>query len=266
MKIGAIEIQPVHDGNGHEVARETLTRSGETGDAWSCHEDLLDGEGRFELTLGGFLLRTGDRTILIDTGVGALDNGSYKGGRFLASLRELGSAPEDVTDVLFTHLHFDHVGWATLKGEIVFPNATYRVHAADWAHFVDSPDAMPGAVRKLAPLRERLEPFDSDTAIAPGLDARHSPGHTPGSTVYIASGDGERALFLGDTVHSIAQISDPDLRWIHDVDPEAAEAVRRRLIDDSADTRDVIATPHFPGMRFGRIITMAGTRTWTYDL
>jgi glyoxylase-like metal-dependent hydrolase (beta-lactamase superfamily II) len=264
MKIGAIEILPVRDGTGREVAREVLTRHGGTGDAWACHGDLLDEHGGFELPLGGFLVRTGDRTVLIDVGVGGIDTGAYRGGGFLDSLRSLGTAPEDVTDVLFTHLHFDHVGWATRKGEIVFPNATYRVHAADWEHFVDSPDAVPGAVRKLSPLRERLEPFDRDVTLAPGLDARHSPGHTPGSTVYVASSADERVLFLGDVVHSVAQISEPDLRWIHDVDPDAAEAVRRRLLDDSADTSDVIAAPHLPGMRCGRLVTVAGTRTWTF--
>jgi glyoxylase-like metal-dependent hydrolase (beta-lactamase superfamily II) len=166
--------------------------------------------------------------------------------------------------VLFTHLHFDHVGWATRKGEIVFPNATYRVHAADWEHFVEGPDAVPGAVRKLSPLRERLEPFDGDVTLAPGLDARHSPGHTPGSTVYVASSEGERALFLGDVAHSLAQVSDPGLRWIYDVDPAAGESVRRRLFDAAADTAVVIAAPHFPGMRFGRIVTVTGTRMWTF--
>lgn len=98
--------------------------------------------GRLEFTLGGFLVRTGDRVILVDTGAGTIDNGQYRGGQLLDSLRACGVTPDDVTDVVFTHPHFDHVGWAAAKGEVVFRNATYRVHEADWAYFVERPAAL----------------------------------------------------------------------------------------------------------------------------
>ena len=157
MKIGSIEILPVLDGTGREVAAEVLSRPG-VADAWSCHAEHLDADGMLTLPLGGFLVRTGDRTVLVDAGVGTIDNGRYAGGRFLDALLGHGVAPPDVTDVVFTHLHFDHVGWATKKGAVVFPNATYRVHAADWAHFVESPEAEPGAVRKLSPSHSATPP------------------------------------------------------------------------------------------------------------
>lgn len=115
MKIGTIEVLPVLDGTGRERADEVLTRPG-VPDAWACHSDQLDDHGTLHLDLGGFLVRTGARTILVDAGVGTIDNGKYAGGRFLDSLRGYGVGPEDVTDVVFTHLHFDHVGWATKKG------------------------------------------------------------------------------------------------------------------------------------------------------
>ena len=103
-----------------------------------------------EIALGGFLVRTGERVVLVDTGIGALDAAGLRGGEFLDNLAALGVSPADVTDVLLTHLHFDHVGWATRHGEIVFPNATYRCDARDWSHFV-GPD--PGATKKLRPTR-----------------------------------------------------------------------------------------------------------------
>jgi glyoxylase-like metal-dependent hydrolase (beta-lactamase superfamily II) len=145
MRIGEIEVLPVFDGLGYEVARDVLLRPDEDGtDPWAAHEARLDPHGRLEFTLGGFLVRTGDRVIVVDAGAGTIDTGQYRGGQFLASLHEHGVAPDDVTDVIFTHLHFDHVGWATAKGEVVFRHATYRVHEADWAYFVDSPGALPG--------------------------------------------------------------------------------------------------------------------------
>lgn len=261
MRIGAIDVQPVFDGTGREPAAEVLTRPG-VPDAWACHSHLLDEAGILHLDLGGFLVRTGDRTVLVDAGVGTIDNGKYAGGGFLDSLQRLGVAPADVTDVVFTHLHFDHVGWATRKGEIVFPNATYRVHAADWAHFVESADAEPGAVRKLSPLVDRLETFTADGAIAPGLSARHTPGHTPGSTVYVLADAGERALLLGDVVHSVVELHERDWEAVFDVDPAAARAARNALADEVADSGDLVVGAHFPGLRFGRVVTTSGSRAF----
>ena len=188
QQVGSLVIEPIIDGVAHEPGREILVRPGHDGDPWAAHENLLDEHGRLEFTMGGYLVRTGDRKVLIDAGVGTIDNGKYKGGAMLDSLAAVGVSPADVTDVLFTHLHFDHVGWATAKGEIVFPNATYRCHAADWAHFVDTPDASPGGLRKLSPITGQLELFDTDHVLAPGISVRHAPGHTPGSIVGSATG------------------------------------------------------------------------------
>ncbi|MEB3071721.1 MBL fold metallo-hydrolase [[Mycobacterium] vasticus] len=263
MKIGALTIDPVYDGTGLEPARESLTRP-DVADAWACHGHLLDDHGNLKLTVGGFLLRTADRVILIDAGVGTIDNGKYSGGQFLESLRALGAEPEDVTDVVFTHLHFDHVGWATKKSKIVFPRATYRVHAADWTHFVEASDADPGAVRKLSPLADQLQTFDTDSTLAPGLDTRHVPGHTPGSTIFIVSSEGQRALLLGDVAHSAIELTDPTWEAVFDVDKAAGQRVRAKLIDELTDQPDVVAGAHFPGLRFGRLITVAGERQFKY--
>ncbi|HKS46975.1 MAG TPA: MBL fold metallo-hydrolase [Amycolatopsis sp.] len=260
MKIGALAVEPVHDGYGYEPGREVLSRPG-VSDAWACHEHLLDDAGNLELTLGGFLVRTGARVVLVDAGVGTINNDKYHGGQFLESLRGLGVEPADVTDVLFTHLHFDHVGWATKKGEVVFPNATYRVHRADWAHFVESSDAEPGAVRKLSPLADRAETFESDTTLAPGLDARHTPGHTPGSTVFVVSSEGQRALLLGDVAHSPVELTDPVWEAVFDVDPAAAKKVRSELVDACTDYPDVLAAAHFPP---GRLMTVGGERRFRF--
>lgn len=259
MKIGSIEILPVLDGFGRENGREMLTRPG-VDDAWACHAGELDEHGVLHLPLGGFLVRTGERNVLVDAGVGGIDNGQYLGGRFLESLRGHGVTPDEVTDVVFTHLHFDHVGWATRSGEVIFPNATYRVHAADWAHFVSAPDALPGAVRKLTPLESRLETFDRDQVIAPGFSARHTPGHTPGSTVYVVADDGRRALLLGDVVHSVVELHERDWEAVFDVDPVAASAARNAIADEVADSPDLVVGAHFPGLRFGRVVTVSGNR------
>jgi glyoxylase-like metal-dependent hydrolase (beta-lactamase superfamily II) len=253
MKVGEIEVLPVFDGFGYEVARDVLVKPGET-DPWDRHQEQLDAHGRLEFTLGGFLVRTGDRTILVDAGAGTIDTGQYKGGQLLTSLRNHGVAPGDVTDVIFTHLHFDHVGWATSKGEVVFRNATYRVHAADWAYFVEGPGAAPGAVRKLSPVKSQLETFTTDCVLAPGLEARLTPGHTPGSTIYVLSSGTQRALLLGDVAHCTVELTEPGWEFVFDVDRAAAKAVRQQITAELLDSQDPAAAAHFPGPQFGRLV------------
>lgn len=265
MHFGDIEVVPVMDGVGRENPNHILTRPG-VEDPWSAKGEVLDDEGVLDFDIGGFLIRTGERVVVVDTGVGTVDDkllghgGRYTGGKFLDSLRAHGVQPEDVTDVLLTHLHFDHVGWTTQKGKVVFPGATYRAHRLDWEHFVESPEASPGAVKKLSPIANQLELFDADLTLAPGVDALHSPGHTPGSTVFVVSGEGRRGYLLGDVVHSTVELEEPDWRAIFDEDPELASKTRNLLADELAASGDLVAGAHFPGLEFGRLILTDGRR------
>src|SRR5690349_19032676 len=129
MHVGAVEILPVLDGIARIPAAEAFPETPDS--AWSPHRQFLNADAEIELSLGGFLVRSGERVVLVDTGVGRVLAPPFEGGRFLDSLAELGIAAEDVTDVVFTHLHFDHVGWATQQGHVVFPNATYRCDERD---------------------------------------------------------------------------------------------------------------------------------------
>ncbi|MFJ6621943.1 hypothetical protein ACIQOW_30735 [Kitasatospora sp. NPDC091335] len=114
--------------------------------------------------------------------------------------------------------------------------------------------APPGAVAKLTPVEGQLELFDADFTLAPGIDALHLPGHTPGTTVYVLSSGGRRALLLGDVVHSVVQFGERDWQVVWDIDPAPACAVRNRIADD------LLVAAHFPGMRFGRVLTDGGER------
>ncbi len=252
MQVGQLEVLPVFDGLGHEAARDVLRRPGAAGDPWARHAGQLGPGGQLEFALGGFLVRSAGRVLLVDTGVGTIDNGQYRGGRFLDSLRAHGVEPPGVTDVLFTHLHFDHVGWATQQGTVVFPNAVHRVHEADWAWFVTRPEAVPGGVRKLSPLAGHVETFAGECAIAPGVTARPVPGHTPGSTVFELASGGQRALLLGDVVHSVVELLEPGWEFAFDTDRAAAAAVRERISAELRQTGDPAAAAHFPGLAFGR--------------
>ena len=236
-------------------------KGGDEGD-WAPHRGLLAEDGMLEMALGGFLMRTNGRVVVVDTGVGDMTRGPFQGGEFLNSLAGYGVEPADVTDVVLTHLHFDHVGWTTRHGEIVFPNAAYRCDTRDWDHFV-GPD--PGATRKLSPISSRLEPFTGDGPLLPGLDTLSAPGHTPGSTVVVISSGDARAQLLGDAVHCPVELIDDEWASIGDVDPELAKRTRIALAREIEGTDVPVAAAHFPGLQFGRLLPGQGTRRWVFE-
>lgn len=258
MLIGDLEILPVHDG----LVRvpPTGAYTGTTDEQWAPHRQLLADDGMLEMELGGFLVRGEGRTVLVDAGMGPITRGIFSGGALLDSLATSGVSPDDVTDVVFTHLHFDHVGWATQKGVPVFPLATYRCHTRDWEHFVVDPDG--GAARKLGSIEDRLEPWSAGGPVLPGIDALEAPGHTPGSTVLVVSSGVERAVLLGDVVHCPVELLDEEWEGIGDVDPALAQRTRVALLREWEGTDVPMAAAHFPGMQFGRLLVGQGRRRW----
>ncbi|HUP85897.1 MAG TPA: MBL fold metallo-hydrolase [Acidimicrobiales bacterium] len=260
MNVGSLTIDPVIDGSARMPA--TAAFAGTTDEDWAPHRALLEGDGTLEMTLGGFLVRAGDRVVLVDAGMGPFTWGPFVGGQLLVNLAALGVAPDEITDVLFTHLHFDHVGWATQQGRIVFPNATYRCHERDWEHFV-GPDE--GATKKLLPIADRLEPWSGSGPLLPGIDLMAAAGHTPGSTIVVLSSGDERAMLLGDVVHCPVELLDDEWQGMSDVDPELALRTRTALAKE-LEGRDIpVAAAHFPGMRFGRLLAASGRRSWRLD-
>jgi glyoxylase-like metal-dependent hydrolase (beta-lactamase superfamily II) len=265
MRVGDLDVLPVLDGFAVEDPLNVLRYRGGDPSPILDTPGVLEGDGSFRMTMGAYLVPVGDRRILIDAGVGRIASGAFTGGKLLDSLDAMGVQPADITDVLLTHLHFDHVGWCTQKGEIVFPNATYRCHEADWAHFVSGDAADPGSVRKLSPVAGRLETFDVDHTLAPGVDVRHAPGHTPGSIIVVLSDGDQRAVLLGDIVHCPLELQDDDVTAVYDVDPELANRTRAAIARELEGTDTHIGAAHFPDLRFGRLLPGEGRRGWVFS-
>ena len=258
MRVGDLEVLPVLDGS-RDVPVEVLLNQ-------VPHARWLTPEGLMSVQMGGYLLRSAERVVLVDTGFG--------GGTLLESLAALGLQPSDVTDVVLTHLHFDHIGWTSDGTAPTFPRATYRCDARDWQHFVveehdeymrDLVGAMAPKDR-LAPVAGQLELFEGDTALAPGIDLRGAPGHTPGSTIVVLSSGAERAMLLGDVVHCPAEMMSQDWEMLADVDPQAAGRTREALAKELEGSGTLVGAAHFPGLRMGRLLSSeVGGRDWAYQ-
>jgi glyoxylase-like metal-dependent hydrolase (beta-lactamase superfamily II) len=272
VQVGNIRIDPVSDGS--LLAPPTILFNRPTDEDWEPHRQFLDENGQLTFEMGGFLIRDGTRTVLVDVGIGPHSD-PVRTGSFMTNLGALGVAPADVTDVALTHLHFDHVGWASDGERPLFPNATYRCHEADWDFFA-GPDPfddslgvqlMGGrrAIELLPAVAERVETWSGDGTVLPGIDVRDAPGHTPGSTVLTVSSGPERVILLGDVVHCPAELLEDDWEMISDVDRALAQRTRVALAREFEGSDIPMAAAHFPGLRFGRLLPGTGLRRWVFD-
>jgi glyoxylase-like metal-dependent hydrolase (beta-lactamase superfamily II) len=256
MELGEFRVDHIIDGAGRFPP--TRLFAGSTDEQWATHRDLLDADGRLPITMGGFLVRGRDRTVLIDAGFGPGEFMSITAGALLDNLAAVGVGPADVTDLLFTHLHIDHVGWASNDGVVAFPNATYRCAAAEWEHFMVQHRG-PEAAR-VDPATDRFEQWHRDSTILPGLDTMSTPGHTPGSTTLVLSSGEERIMFLGDVIHCPVQLEEDEWGALFDVDAELAKRTRNALARELEGTNVRMSGAHFPEMTFGRLVRAEGRR------
>jgi len=260
MQVGDIQMLPVSDGWFH------MTREFFLGADWSGHEELFDHDGRLDLPIGCFVIRTGDATVLVDAGVGPTNRvpQMLTGGQLPAALAAAGVRREDVDVVVCTHLHLDHAGWLVQDGEPFFPNATVRFGAGDWERWVDGAregDHVRESMLRLD-ARQRLEAIDDDgVQLAPGVTTRAAPGHTHGHQVIVVSSGDERALLLGDSITCPLQLEHEDWGAVSDMDPALARRTRELLWAELEGEHTTGVGAHFPELQHGRVLRGQG-RKW----
>ena len=214
-----------------------------------------------ETSVNAFLINTGSKLVLVDAGAGNLFGPTL--GKLLASIKAAGYQPEQVDEILITHMHPDHVGGLNTGDKPAFPNAVVRAdqHDADYWLSKTQMEAAPadkkgyfqgaqGALGLYASAG-KLQPFSGGTQLLPGLRATSSYGHTPGHTSYIVESRGQKLVLLGDLMHAkFIQFDDPSVTIAFDSDTKAALASRKAAFAEAAKGGYLIAAAHlpFPGM------------------
>ena len=133
----------------------------------------------------------------------------------------------------------------------------------DWNTFIEDkvPGSDPEAFRALAELG-KVDLIEKDGPVAPNITSLHTPGHTPGHQTYVVSSGDERALFLGDAMACPLQMQAHELEALADFDRELGITTRERIMAE-LDDRDLVGGPHFPGVRFGRmVVAEGGNKYW----
>ncbi|WP_374275430.1 MBL fold metallo-hydrolase [Brevundimonas sp.] len=202
-----------------------------------------------EVSLGlqPLLVRMGERTVLFDAGA-AGQMGTQ--GLLPQSLTSAGVEPGQVTDILISHGHGDHVGGLVAGGALAFPNAVIRMSQEEWAA-LQADEAMAELVSIITP---RVETFVAGSEVIPSVISVGIDGHTPGHSGYkIASGE-DRLLYIGDTAHHhVISVQRPDWTIAFDGDAPTAEASRRAILQRAADENLRVYAVHFPFPGLGRV-------------
>src|SRR5215468_3027430 len=242
VRIGEIDVRVVSDGVltlpgemlGHNV--DPAVRA-----AWL--KDMFLTPDVLEWALNVVVVRSSDRTILIDAGMGMEFPDLPRSGRLIQRLEAAGIDLTSVTDVVLTHLHMDHCGGLLVDGVRDRLRPDLRVHlAAAETKFWESPDfsrvsmppGFPDALRRtgkrfLQEFHTQLRPFEKEYEVAPGALVTRTGGHTPGHSVVRLASGGDRLTFAGDAVFQVG-FEHPDWYNGFEHDPEEAARVRVRLL------------------------------------
>lgn len=201
-----------------------------------------------------YLILAGGGPVLVDTGIGPADGRAGRwlgvGGELPRLLPRAGVRPEDVTTVVLSHLHLDHVGWNAGPAGPTFPNATYVVQQAELDHSrATSGDPDGTHALQVGPLIEAgaLRAVDGRHRLGPGLEVTRTPGHSPGHQSL--SGDFGRAgrvLFAGDAFVHQAQIINPIQGYAHESDRSRAATTRAAILASAAEYPFLLAPAHLP--------------------
>jgi glyoxylase-like metal-dependent hydrolase (beta-lactamase superfamily II) len=233
-----------------------------------------DDENRIALTLRPLLIRTPEKNVLIDAGVGSkltpkeLEIYAIDRSETLdASLRQVGLECDDVDVVIATHLHFDHVGgltrWHEDRIRPTFRRARHYVRRGEWAdanHPHERSRASYMGVDFL-PLADAglIDWIEDDGEILPGVSVRRTGGHTSHHQIVLIESGGHTAVFVADLLPTVAHIDAP---WImgYDLFPMDTLAYKRRFVAEAIEREYVIFFEHDPDVAAGIIRQDEGRR------
>ncbi len=258
LQVGDIDVMVISDGV-LPITASTLATNAEPDDLRAWLDDNFLPREVLDWPLNVAVVRSGEKTILIDSGLGTEFPDFPRAGQLALRLIAAGIQPSTVTDVVLTHLHMDHIGGLLVEGLRDRLRPDLRVHlAAAEAEFWESPDfsrtVMPDpipevlrrtAARFLDVYRAELRPFEAEYEIAPGVVVRRTGGHTPGHSIVRIESGGTALTFAGDALFQPA-FDNPLWQNGFEHDPAEAARIRVRLLEELSVTGEKLVATHLP--------------------
>jgi glyoxylase-like metal-dependent hydrolase (beta-lactamase superfamily II) len=280
FEIGAVSATRVMEWEGLFVTTTELMPDS-TAEFWNAERSWMDPDhwdpetDRLHACVQTFVVRSEGKVILVDTGAGDGKERPYipvfghlRTG-FLERLGQAGVRPEDVDLVVCTHVHVDHVGWNTFLAERewvpTFPNAKHLFSKPDFEFWNPlNGHERRGALVNQNMFEDSVEPvaraglaeiWEGPTyRVDSNLTLELTPGHTPGLAVMKVESEGERAVFVGDVLHSPAQIYHPEWNSCFCEDPAQARKSREAVLSWAADSRTLLIPAHFAGEHAAEVV------------
>lgn len=213
-------------------------------------------DDRVRSSLNLTLYRDGERTVLFDVGSGP--NFMPSAGKLGEALETAGIAADDVTHVVFTHAHPDHI-WGVLDDfdDLSFGNAEYLMSAEEWDYWFDpeTVNKVPenrqsfavGARRNMMAIEDKCSKFKAGEEVLPGIAAVDTAGHTPGHTSFHIQQGSDSVMVIGDVItNPLYSFSNPDWEMGTDSDAEQGVKARKMLLDRMASEKMQIIGYHLP--------------------
>ncbi|HSX70137.1 MAG TPA: MBL fold metallo-hydrolase [Pseudomonas sp.] len=274
LRLGDIDVLVISDGV-LPLPTETMSTNADPAARAAWFKDMHLGPDMFDWALNVLVVRSGEQIVLVDAGLGGQFPGFPRAGQFPKRLEAAGIDLGEVTDVIITHMHMDHIGGLLVDAvkQRLRPDVRIHVTATEVA-FWDTPDfahtAMPAPVpdvlrataqQFIAHYRGNLHIFDDEHEVAPGVVAKLTGGHTPGHCIVHVNSGGERLTFAGDALFPVA-FDHPDWHNGFEHDPEESVHVRVRLLREAAASGELFVATHLPFPSVGRVAVEGDAFRW----
>ncbi|CAI8905298.1 Zn-dependent hydrolase, glyoxylase [Pseudomonas sp. IT-347P] len=274
LRIGDIDVMVVSDGV-LPLPTQTMSTNVDPAARAAWFKEMFLGPDAFDWALNVLVVRSADKVILVDAGLGGQFPGFPRAGQFPKRLQAAGIELSSVTDVIITHMHMDHIGGLLVDEVKSQLRADLRIHVsatevAFWKapdfSLTSMPEPVPDVLRTTAnqfmsEYGSKVRTFEDEYEVAPGVVARLTGGHTPGhSVVYVNSG-GQRLTFAGDALFPVA-FEHPDWHNGFEHDPEEAVRVRVRLLKEAASSGELFVATHLPFPSVGRVAVDGDAFRW----
>ena len=243
--IGSFQVSTMSEGGG-DASPELLR---------GTTEDMLKKyipSGTFKIQTNTFLIKTGNKNVLIDAGYGR---------NVFANLHSLDVQENQVDVILLTHMHGDHIGGLLKDGKVAFPNAELYVSQKEHDYWMASEKnnnirTIFEAYKSKLHLFEPVDLESDNQNLFDGFQGIKAYGHTPGHTVFMIESDKERLLIWGDITHATeVQMPNPKVTITFDVDADMARESRLKIMDYVAKNKIRIGGMHIVYPSIGNIRT-----------